>query len=359
MRRRTLVAGAATAAVVASGATAAVVGFSGTPQAAQPSQERPETAEVVKTTLRDTVTIEGTLGYGDPVPVNGPQGTVTWMAATGSTVKRGKPLFKVDEKPFVVLYGKLPLYRELAVDVEGEDVEQLEKNLQALGYDGFTVDEYFTDGTADAVAEWQDDLGLDDTGSVKPGDLLIVPSAVRVDEHTARVGSAAGQGEVLSYTGVARRVVTELEVADQALAKKGRKVTVTVPGGKDVTGTITDVDTVASSADDSSDTPEGEGDGSASDDAVIEVTVSLPSNAKLGGLDGGPVDVTFTSGTRKNVLAVPVAALLGLSEGGYGVEVVDGSSTRVVAVDTGLFADGMVEVSGEGLEEGTTVGVAS
>ena len=57
------------------------------------------------------------------------------------------------------------------------------------------------------------------------------------------------------------------------------------------------------------------------------------------------------------MLTVPVAALLALAEGGYGVEVVDGSTSHYVAVETGLFAGGRVEVSGDGLAEGMTVGM--
>jgi len=360
MRRRTLVGGAAAAAVVVSGATAAVVGLSGQqPSEAAQSDLPAETAEITKTTLRDTVTVEGTLGYGDVVPVNaGGKGTVTWLAPVGSTVKRGKPLFKVDQQPVVALYGRLPLYRELRTDVEGDDVEQLERNLQKLGYTGFTVDEDFTAATADAVEEWQDDLGLESTGVVKPGELVFVPSAVRVAEHSSRVGAPAN-GEVLSYTGTAREVAVEADVADQRLVKVGAKVSVAVPGGETVSGKVSEVGTVASSAGDEGDSPEGSDDGSSTEDATLEVIVQIPEQKKLGELDGGPVDVTFTSGTRKGVLAVPVAALLGLAEGGYGVEVVDGSKTRVVAVDTGLFADGLVEISGDGLEAGMTVGVAS
>lgn len=361
MRRRTLVGGAAAAAVVVSGATAAVVGLSGQqPSEAAQSDLPAETAEITKTTLRDTVTVEGTLGYGDVVPVNaGGKGTVTWLAPVGSTVKRGKPLFKVDQQPVVALYGTLPLYRELRTDVEGDDVKQLERNLQKLGYTGFTVDEYFTDDTADAVAEWQDDLGLESTGVVKAGELVFVPSAVRVAEHSSRVGAPAN-GQVLSYTGTAREVTVEAEVADQRLVKVGAKVSVAVPGGETVSGKVSEVGTVASGTDDeSSEAPGGSDDGSSTEDATLEVIVQIPEQEKLGDLDGGPVDVTFTSGTRKGVLAVPVAALLGLAEGGYGVEVVDGSKTRVVAVDTGLFADGLVEISGDGIEAGMTVGVAS
>jgi hypothetical protein len=70
------------------------------------------------------------------------------------------------------------------------------------------------------------------------------------------------------------------------------------------------------------------------------------------------VKVWFTAEERKAVLTVPVAALLALGEGGYGVQVVrsDGTSS-VVAVRVGLFAAGRVEVSGAGLAEGTRIGV--
>jgi len=60
---------------------------------------------------------------------------------------------------------------------------------------------------------------------------------------------------------------------------------------------------------------------------------------------------------NEDVLAVPVAALLALPKGGFGVQVVDGDTTRIVAVKTGMFAAGQVEVSGRDVAEGVTVGV--
>ena len=57
------------------------------------------------------------------------------------------------------------------------------------------------------------------------------------------------------------------------------------------------------------------------------------------------------------MLTVPVAALVALREGGYGVEVVEGDQPRIVAVKTGLFANGRVEVTGDGLAEGMKVGM--
>ena len=58
----------------------------------------------------------------------------------------------------------------------------------------------------------------------------------------------------------------------------------------------------------------------------------------------------------RNVLAVPVEALLALRGGGNAVEVVGSSGERtLVAVETGTFADGYVEVTGRGIEEGARV----
>jgi len=54
---------------------------------------------------------------------------------------------------------------------------------------------------------------------------------------------------------------------------------------------------------------------------------------------------------------IPVTALLALAGGGYAVEVPDGAATKLVAVETGLFADGYVEVSG--VEAGVEVVVPS
>jgi hypothetical protein len=83
--------------------------------------------------------------------------------------------------------------------------------------------------------------------------------------------------------------------------------------------------------------------------------VTVADQAKLGTLDAAPVDVTLVSDKRENVVAVPVGALVALAEGGYGVQVVDGGRTRFVAVKTGMFADGEVEVTG--IEPGAVVGV--
>ncbi|GAA1420906.1 efflux RND transporter periplasmic adaptor subunit [Catellatospora coxensis] len=349
MRARYLVGGVAVLALAtAAGLAVGLPGLSGEtePAAAGP----PETATVTRQSLADTETKSGTLGYGAEHTVGARSaGTVTWLAAEGAVIGRGKPLFRLDDQPVVLLYGALPAYRQLRDGVEGADVKQLEQNLKALGYDGFTVDREFTAATASAVRQWQEDLGLPETGVVEPGRVVFAAGQARVDALSATVGDLVQPGTpILTRTGVDRAVVVELEVADERLAVPGATVEVELPDGKRVPGKVGAVQTVIAP-----------GVNGADPTTNLEVTVSLTAKDAVQGFQQAAVDVDFTAETREGVLTVPVAALLALAEGGYGVEVVEGGASRIVAVRTGLFATGRVEVSGDGLAEGTVVGMPS
>ncbi|MFE2753374.1 peptidoglycan-binding protein [Actinosynnema sp. NPDC059335] len=314
----------------------------------------PATAEVTRQTLIDTQTEFGELGYGDPTTVPARLGgTVTALPAVGTVVERGQAIHRVDDTPVVLLYGALPAYRTLAPNAEGADVEQLEANLAALGYPGFTVDKRYTASTAAAVEDWQRDIGVPRTGSVEPGRVLYAAGPVRVDSHRAAVGDAVGPGtSVLDHTGTSRIITVELDVADRRPAVRGAAVTAGLPDGREVAGTIATAETVVAEGDG------GEG-GKGEPRTKIEVEVTVADQEALAGLDQASVRVGFTASKREDVLTVPVNALLALAEGGYGVEVVTGRESTIVAVETGLFAAGRVEVSGTGLAEGTTVGVPS
>jgi len=348
--RRIAVAGAAV--VGLSAAAVAAVGFGGgSPGTAEAQDLPPATATVTRQTLIDAETMDGELGYDSPFTVSARlNGTVTWLPRTGATIKRGGTLYRVDNERVVLLYGSLPAYRELRSGVEGSDVRQFERNLKALGYDGFTVDSEYTSATADAVRDWQDDLNLPETGVVDPARIVYADTAVRVDALSGAVGDVVQPGAgVLTVTDTARVVTVSLDVDDQRLARKGAKVRLTTPDGEDIGGRITKVESVVE-----------EGDGpDAEPETLIEVTISVDKPAAVAAYDQASVDVDFTASERKDVLTVPVAALLALAEGGYGVELVEGSSSRIIAVETGLFADGRVEVRGAGLTEGATVGMPS
>ncbi|GAA2876733.1 peptidoglycan-binding protein [Nonomuraea rubra] len=308
----------------------------------------PATATVSRQTLNDTRDADGELGYG-PVTtaVSRAPGTITWLPESGATVTRGKSLYRLDNDPVTLMYGDTPAYRDLKIGSEGKDVENLERNLDKLGYDGFTVDDEFTYDTYEAVVEWQEDRGLDETGVVKLGQVVFADGKVRVESIEAEEGQPAQPGQkVLTYTGTSKVITVQLEAEDQRMAKKGAKVEVTLPDGKSVNGKITEVATVI--------VP---GEGQEEPDTRVEALVSIGNAKSAKGLDKASVDVTFTASQRKNVLTVPVAALVALQEGGFGLEVIEGGSSRYIAVETGLFAGGKVEVSGDGLTEGMTVGM--
>ncbi|MEU4427894.1 peptidoglycan-binding protein [Actinoplanes sp. NPDC024001] len=348
MRRRTTI---GLAAVLTAGAAAAAVTVAGLPEArsgtGSGSTLPAATAPVKKETLVDREDHNGSLGYGTSTTLGTRlSGTVTRLPAAGATVTRGKALYHLDNDPVTLLYGKLPAYRDLSPGVEGADVKQFEKNLWALGYRGFTVDDEYTSATAGAVEDWQDDLGLTETGTVALGRVVYQPGPVRVDAQIATVGAAAQPGaEIVEVTGTGRVATVELDMGDQRLAQKGAAVEVTLPDGKTVAGRISDVTTFV----DTSDNPNQE------DTTKLRLSITFGTAPR--GLDDASVTVAFTSSRRENVLTVPVNALLALAEGGYGLQIVDNGATRIVAVETGLFADGRVEVTGSGLAEGTTVGV--
>jgi peptidoglycan hydrolase-like protein with peptidoglycan-binding domain len=338
--------------LAAAGAAAAALGFGvrggGDRAGAAGNHLPPATAKVTRQTLVDTQTETGELGYGDPSTLAGRlAGTVTTLPGQGSVVTRGQALYRVDDQPVLLLYGSLPAYRALSSGATGADVKQFEQNLYALGYRGFTVDDKYTGDTATAVKKWQKSLGLAQTGMVDLGRVVYAPDQIRVDTLKAAVGDAAAPGAALySFTGTARVVTVKLDVADARLARTGTGVGLKLPDGKAATGKITKAQTVIQPA---------EGNNPAT--TKIEVTIAVDDTSVLAALDQATIDVAFTASQRQNVLTVPVAALLALAEGGYGVQVVDGGSSRILAVQTGLFASGRVEVSGDGLAEGQTVGM--
>lgn len=354
-RIRLIMAGVAVAAIAAAG-TAVVLTRDGRDQHA--SGPALATADVVRTDLTDRTQIDGSLGFADSATIVGSgRGRITWLPDEGALIRRGKRVYGVDGHSVPLFYGSTPLWRPLHAGVsDGRDVRELEGNLSALGFgDEMTVDDHFTAATAAAIKEWQDDLGVTQSGAVGLADVVMRPGAIRVKTVTAALGGPAG-GRVMTATGVERRITVDLPVTEQELAVKGAKVEVELPGGTSTTGHVSSVGTVASAGDSGSNGQSQPGQGT--ETATIPVYVTLDHASAAGRLDGAPVTVGFTSGTRKNVLAVPVRALLATADGTYQVEVVDAAGRRrYVPVRLGVFADGKVEVTGSGLAEGMKVEV--
>ncbi|MFI6206967.1 peptidoglycan-binding protein [Streptomyces sp. NPDC051041] len=308
----------------------------------------PATAPVTRGDLVATESLSGTLEHAEDIHApNWLSGTVTWLPEPGTVVERGEQLYRIDDRPVLLLYGKIPPYREFAPGMsDGNDVRQLERNLAALGYTGFDVDREYTEFTARAVKRWQRVHGLKPTGRLERGRVLFVPGAARAGEPERRVGDHASPGDpVLAMTSTRLGVSAEVKLSRQHLVRRNTPVTVVLPDGKRVAGKVTSVGSTASRDEDRDSEP------------TVAVRIALTGAGDPTALSYAPVQVEVVSDRRREVLSVPVAALLALGEGGYGVQVVDGDRSRIVRVEAGLFAKGRVEITGRGIRAGTTVGM--
>ena len=379
---------AAVAAVVIAGAaggwwlqSGAASGASATPPSGNGTDGNLETAAVERRTLTVTDEFDATLGYAaDYEVLGGLAGTLTWAVPEGTVVTTGQRLYETDGvNRASLMYGSRPAWRSLDEDSsDGIDIRQLEENLLLLGYTrkGDVIDRHWDDDTTAAVRRWQRNLGLVVDGEVELGEVVFLPEAIRVTEVTAGLGSGTGPGGALMNATSNRRVVSlDLDATDVDLIAPGDAVTIELPDESSVDGTIATIGRVAETSTDQQ--------GGSS--TTLPVTISLDDPAAAGDLDHAPVTLTVIRDSRENVLTVPVSALLALLEGGYAVEVVDepstpgaspspdassaGSSqasvassvprTHLVRVEPGLFDDGYVEITAEGLDAGDLVVVPS
>ncbi|HUB74855.1 MAG TPA: hypothetical protein VL979_12580 [Solirubrobacteraceae bacterium] len=198
--------------------------------------------------------------------------------------------------------------------------------------------------------------GSPTTRALPLGSVVFERGPVRVTSVTPAVGETVTPGPVLGVTSTARQVKVALDAAEQASVKVGDAVTITLPDDRTTPGRITYVSSVASSP---SSEPGGGGGGGGEEESAptIEVDARPTDPAATGRLDEAPVNVSITTESVQDALAVPIDALLALSGGGYALEVAEGRAHRLEAVSLGLFddADGLVQVSGRGVSAGQRV----
>lgn len=323
-------------------------GGSDAPEAATPVETT--TAAVERRTLVETERLDGTLEFAEVAPLAAQRpGTVTRLAPEASSVGRGTELYRLDDEPVVVLTGTLPAFRPMERGIpEGPDVFQLERNLIELGYDPdgkIDLDSKFNKSTEAAVKRWEEDIGATKDGVVGLGDVVFLVGERRVGQHRAKIAEVVQPGSpVLELTAPSQVIKVDLEADRQDLVAVGDTLEIELPSNDRIAGVVSEIGRVANSQV----LPDG-----TRLDPTIDVTI-LPTDPIGEDLDQAPVKVFVTKRAADDVLAAPVAALVALRGGGYAVEVMDGTTTRLVAVEPGLFADGLVELSGE-ISEGTVV----
>ena len=386
MRKTWALAGAAGLGVAT--ATGGVAVMSSATQATAAARPLPVgTAQVERRTLSPMVSQAGILTYrarsdGSPYSViNQARGTYTKLPAIGQVIYHGHVLYRVNDRPVVLLHGSTPAYRTLSAGARGPDVAELNADLVALGYttraELSPKSAFFGPATTAAVEKLQASVRVTRTGTLTLGQAVFEPAAVRVTSVSAQLGAGARTGETaVQATSTARRVQVALSASEQTGMAVGDKVSITLPNNQTTPGVVSSVATVAtcpsssgaggsvsSSVAPGTDTCSSGSSGSSSSSTptiAVDVTPSHP--AATGRWDQAPVQVGITTASVPDALVVPVTALLARSGGGYAVEVVGaGARNHLVPVSLGLFddAEGLVQVTASGLAAGQKVVVPS
>jgi macrolide-specific efflux system membrane fusion protein len=323
--RRGWLAAAAAVLVVAAGASAwAVTRGDDTPTA-----QSLATATARRATLTQTVDASFALAKDGTSTLASPAaGTVTSVAITqGKAVKALTKLAGVDGNAVYGIPSGYPLYRGLAEGDEGPDVTTLQKALAAAGYDPGEADGDFGTGTADALADWQADHGLEETGRLDLASFVSYKPGAVVDDVTVKVGDRMQAGGKLATLAPTQSLVATADVSqlDVAKLKVGQRVTLTFDAldGAATSGTVDEI----------ADSPTSS-DSSAGTTTVVQYPVTvrigkLPTGDRTGMT--GQASVVTTS--RRNVVVVPSSAIGGTTANPTVQVVQDGTTvTRPVVV---------------------------
>jgi hypothetical protein len=247
---------------------------------------------------------------------------------------------------------------------DGQDVAELNQALGALGSEaGPSPGAHFGAATAAGIRRLQASLAVGQTGVLRLGDVVFEHGPLRIANVSVHSGSPAQPGATV----LAATSTTLVALANVGSAKAGDAVTIDLPNGKTgIRGRVRDVGVSVSAGtapggSQGSGSPGnqggaagGQGGGGATS---VPATVMFSDGSVAQGLDQAVVLVHITTQTARGVMAVPVEALLALSGGGDGVEVVSGGVHRIVAVQTGVFTGTQVEIQSPAITPGIQVEV--
>jgi peptidoglycan hydrolase-like protein with peptidoglycan-binding domain len=331
--------------------------------AQQAAQTRPPaltqlTATVQRAVLTTTVLAQGVVGSPKEITASssgggggggGPSGQNVQSIVTrvfhrkGSVIGQGTVLFEVAGQPFFVLAGTVPAYRNLEPGETGQDVVQLQDDLESLGYGiGGDTSGDFGPGTAAAVNAYYQAIGYKpqqntagpraDRGPVIPlGEYAFVS---RLPARIVKLGASVGQAPKGLTLALGNPVIKgQLSPSDDRVVRPGMPVTITEPGtGVTLPGRVTSVSHTTAS--------------SASISGGLYVHMGIKADRPLPmSMVGQDVTLAIASARSSGpVLAVPEAAVFASADGGTYVSKMAGASQVKVPVKIGISGNGLLQV---------------
>ena len=276
----------------------------------------PVWAKVEERTVSEGLAIAGTTKAGETAPIsartNGEPVLVYQNQKPGNVLKAGDFIGIIGADPVFVLEGPLPLYRDLNLGDNGDDVLAFQKALNSAGY-ATAQSGTVTEDTLDAVTRLHRAhlTGVPSEGvtSIARNNYAILPGGSHTVTAVAAVGQLISDGNPIASVETSEPYVessVELSVANKV--KAGDRVSLRTSTGS-VEGTITSI---------------GELQNDPSKGAVKSVRFNADDPSKL--TPGQSASIT-SKGNTSTTLAVPTTAVRQDSQGTYVLVEKDGSST--------------------------------
>lgn len=156
-----------------------------------PPTPSPILVPVERRVLRTTVVTRGTGRFGLPQPISvvpSPTKKRAGLIATlplpntNTQFREGEVVLSASGRPLFVLQGEAPVYRDMGPGISGNDVLQLEKALERLGFAPGPVDGRYDRETGAAVAAWYKSNGWEPFGPTKEQRIAIRDLEQRLNE---------------------------------------------------------------------------------------------------------------------------------------------------------------------------------
>jgi RND family efflux transporter MFP subunit len=294
--------------------------------------------KVIRTTLHRAVTVYGGV-EPEPAEAGQPPASARLSPALagiiseangseGQRVEKGTVLFRLDSRAVDAAVAKA----ELGIDFARKNAERQKKLIAAEGTSEKQVLE-----AEQALAAAQTELA---TAKVQQSLLLgEAPLSGTLTRFTARPGEAADATTILAEIVDLDRLVAVVKVprAEAADLKPGQKATLkAVHQETPIEGSVAFISSQVDAVQD-----------------TVAVRVALPKGTGL--LPGDFVNARIIVEEHADKLAVPVASVFTDGEGRTTLSLVEGDTATQHEVTVGLRDGGLVEVEGEGVDEGSIV----
>lgn len=276
----------------------------------------PVWAKVEERTVSEGLAIAGTTKAGEAAPIsartNGEPVLVYQNQKPGNVLKAGDFIGIIGADPVFVLEGPLPLYRDLNLGDNGDDVLAFQKALNSAGY-ATAQSGTVTEDTLEAVTRLHRAhlTGVPGEGvtSIARSNYAILPGGSHTVTAVAAVGQLISDGNPIASVETSEPYVeSSVELAVANKLKAGDRISLRTSTGS-VEGTITSI---------------GELQNDPTKGAAKSVRFNADDPSKL--TPGQSASIT-SKGNTSTTLAVPTTAVRQDSQGTYVLVEKGGSST--------------------------------